>query len=292
MDEFQVNFPKLVTIAFSRKIVRLCEGAINSPEDTVLFDLSEVEFITPFGVTTLAGSIRNCQRAGKTVRYLQPSDSSKQAYLSRIGFHSYLGLNNEHELSNNTRSVELKQVYSLEPLYTEGLLQVLDSQMNLSTGIRYSINLSLNELMINVFDHSRSPIGAFICAQFTPDSRLIRICIADFGIGILNALRSVEKYHNIRKASTAIRKAVEEGVSSRTKRAKGIGLTHIRNFLKLNQGTLSIISGNSKVNFYYNKTIERKMDVPLNGTIIKLKINSDKESLYFLRGEGKFLFPE
>lgn len=286
---YKVKFPKLVTLRSSAKMIEVCEDGLGCLEDEVLFDLENVRFITPIGVTCLAGYIRRCQQLGKSVSYRKPENQDTRKYLSHIGLHSYFGLNEQHEESKITRT-DLKEIHAIDIGYIESLLRVLNHHMNLSPGMSYNIDFSLKELMINVTDHSETPIGCFVCSQYTPSSELIRICITDFGIGILQALQKSPKYKRLRTSADAIKLAVEEGVSSREKRAQGLGLTLIRNFLKVNQGTLSITSGDTKVNFYYNKIEVKRMKIPFNGTIVKLRIRSDKGSLYLFNEEEEMLF--
>ena len=82
--------------------------------------------------------------------------------------------------------------------------------------------------------------------------------------------------------------AVEEGVSSRKGRA-GLGLRHIRRFARINQGTMTVISGDGKVNFYHKSIEKRPMPSKFGGTAIELRINSDKEGFYFLTSEEKYI---
>ena len=73
--------------------------------------------------------------------------------------------------------------------------------------------------------------------------------MTDFGIGILSALKSVKKYSKIKNCHETVTLAVEESVSSRKSGAAGLGLWHIRRFARVNQGTMTVISGDGKVNF-------------------------------------------
>jgi len=100
-------------------------------------------------------------------------------------------------------SIELRQLKALNPVYTEDLVNLIDHNMNLSRGVLDSIRLSLQELLTNVFDHSQSDIGCFVCAQVTPRSQLIRLSVTDLGICILKSLRNVKKYSNLKRSSTA-----------------------------------------------------------------------------------------
>ncbi len=158
--------------------------------------------------------------------------------------------------------------------------------MRLSQGVKDSLKMSIQEILTNVFDHSKSATGCFICAQYYPAKMTIRLCITDFGVGILSNLR---KKYGISTDIEAIKLSVKEGVTSRPQSA-GFGLTNIRNFIKVNEGTLTIISGKGKVNFYSNKVESYNTTKGFEGTIVNLKINANKESFYFLTEEEEYLF--
>lgn len=138
----------------------------------------------------------------------------------------------------------------------------------------------------NVFDHSKSESGCFVCAQYYPSKMTIRLCITDFGVGILSNLG---KKYKVANDIDAIKLSVQEGITSRPQSA-GFGLTNIRNFLKVNEGTLTIITGKGKANFYSNKVESYNMSKVFEGTIVNLKINANKESFYFLTGEEEYIF--
>jgi len=110
------------------------------------------------------------------------------------------------------------------------------------------------------------------------------------GIGIRRSLAKSPKFR-FPNDYQAIKMSTDDGVSSRPGRA-GMGLNHIRQFLKVNKGQMCIISGKGKVywKFDQGKILEQKMDIPFNGTIVKLIINTDKDWRYFLTSEKDILF--
>jgi hypothetical protein len=146
--------------------------------------------------------------------------------------------------------------------------------------------MSIQEVLTNVFDHSKSDDGCFDCAQYYPIKKTIRLCITDFGIGILSSLK---KKYRIRTDLDAIKLAVQRGITSRSQSA-GFGLSNIRDFLKVNEGTLTIVSGRGKVNFYNRKIDSYNIHEGFSGTIVNLKIRANKESFYLLTEEDEYLF--
>lgn len=127
-------------------------------------------------------------------------------------------------------------------------------------------------------------------------AKKIRLCIADFGIGILASLRKVDKFKGLSSHYESIKLAVQEGITSRIGIDAGYGLSHINRFIKVNDGKMYILSGEGKTVWNYTGLKKRKeekqtMQYPFGGTIIDLEINVDKEGLYFLRSEeADFIF--
>jgi hypothetical protein len=166
----RLKFPRLITAPNSRGVLSLCNQAIKSRQSPLLFDLSDAQFVTPFGATVLSGTITTCIEQGKDIRYQKPQNEDVDEWLSSISFSGFFHID-ERSARARATSIQLRQLKGLNPVFVDDLLGLLDNNMNLSEGVRDSIQLSLYELLINVFDHSKSDIGCFVCAQFTPKSQ-------------------------------------------------------------------------------------------------------------------------
>jgi anti-sigma regulatory factor (Ser/Thr protein kinase) len=193
-------------------------------------------------------------------------------------------------------NVQLKRLRNIDYLLTDQILQVFGNYLRMSEGVNGSLKMALNELMTNAFDHSGSQMGCYVCAQSYRGTKKIRLCIADFGIGILASLKKMDKYNNLNDDNEAITLAVQEGVTSRKNRTGGYGLTHINRFIEINGGKMYILLGTGKVLWNYSgekKRRETKQTVrfPFEGTAIDILINADKEGFYFLKSEEEELFP-
>jgi len=255
------------------------------------FDLSKSESITPFGIVMLTAAIRESLSRGKKCSYVKPRKASLQRFLSEIGFNKFFRLKTEESLPDWLRSgkVQVTRVTGIDALLTETLMEIIGEHVNLSVGLKGSLFMSLQEMMTNVVDHSETQ-NYYVCAWTYPRKKQLRLCIADLGIGILQSLRNAPQYAELPNAHEAIIRATESGVTSRPEMA-GLGLNHIKSFISVNEGQMCIISGNGKVfwKFDKGKTLKQKMVLPFGGTIIKLIINTDKESLYFLSDEEDYL---
>jgi len=284
----------LHTIAFTNSLLRLHHQAKVMDCSEIIFDLTNTEFITPMGIILLAGTISECLQRGMKVGYRPPKKINTKKFLSGIGFNNFFNLS---DLSHKIESpnVQLRRLDNIDYLLTDQIIEVFSSSVNMSDGLKGSLKLALNELMSNAFDHSESPKGCYVCAQSYPQARKIRLCISDFGIGILNALRKSPSFSYLENDASGIILAVDEGVTSKGGMGyAGYGLSHINRFEKINQGRFCIISRNGKVLWDYKnqkyKPARQTMHFPFDGTMINLEINTDKKGLYFLESEKDLLF--
>ncbi len=285
-----LQFSKLLTIGFSNAMIELCHKARTAGKDTLLVDLSRTTFVTPFGIVLLAGTISEVLSNNKKAEYIEPRDVKTKRFLQGIGFNKFFNLTRE-PYKIESPNVQLRCLKKIDYFLTDQILEVFKSSISMSEGVQGSLKMALNELMTNVFDHSESRKGCYVCAQTYPQAGHIRLCVADFGIGILASLKKVSKYKSLRSDYDGIKLAIQEGVTSRKQGGAGKGLDNINRFVKVNEGKLYILSGRGKVLWNYSdpkkpRIEEQTMSLPFDGTLIELEINVDKQGFYFLTSES------
>lgn len=292
--DMDLVYPKLQTVTYSNSLLKISQRALECQDTQVGFDLSQTEFISPLGIILLAGTISECLSQGKNVSYIRPAKDATRRFLSGIGFNKFFKIANGMEHRVASPKVQLKRIYQVDYLLINQIIQVFGNYLQLSEGVAGSLKLAINELMTNTFDHSETKKGCYVCAQSYKLTRKIRLCIADFGIGILESLKKIPKYRTLRDHYESIELAVQEGVTSRVGREAGYGLHHILRFIEVNQGKMYILSGAGKIKWDFSGIDYRKnrqtMHVPFDGTIIHLQINTRNEGLYFLESERDLLF--
>lgn len=288
-----LNYPIRQSIAFSNTLLKLYYLARSTDCEEVTFDLRKTKSITPFGIMLLASTIIECLRSGRKCIYRRPIDSKMQAFFKEIGFNKFFKLKDSdyNDLYNIESGIlQLRKRTGLDTLLIEDLIEIMDYHLVMSSGVKESLKMSLQEAIINVVDHS-GVFEYYICCWKYPEKKQLRLCIADLGIGIPNSLRNVPTYSKIKDDHEAIKKATEEGVSTRNSKA-GLGLSHIKKFLNVNKGQLCIISSQGKVFWKYDqeKILKQRMVQPFDGTIIKIIVNTANEGYYFLTEENNYLF--
>jgi len=292
-NSLTLSYPKRPSIAFSNYLFDLYHQAKNATADEIRFDLTRTESFTPFGIIMLTATIAECLNRGKRCTYRRPVKRSAQRFFREVGFNQYFKLlDGAHTEPHNIRTgdIQLVRLTGLNTEIADEITEILDYHLRISEGLKGSLRLSISEAITNVIDHSGVK-DYYICCWNYPSLKQIRLCIADLGMGIRSSLTKRSEYSYIKNDHQAILKAIENGVSSRPEKA-GLGLDHISRFLRVNKGQLCIISCRGKVfwKFDHGKTLKQKMKTPFHGTIIKMIINSDRESLYFLSSEKEYLF--
>src|SRR5207244_3668393 len=81
-----------------------------------------------------------------------------------------------------------------------------------------SIRYVFSELARNALEHSGSPVGAFMCAQYYKETKRISIGIADAGVGVRD---TIARSHRARTAHEAIALALQPGITGTTARVGG-----------------------------------------------------------------------
>ena len=142
--------------------------------------------------------------------------------------------------------VDLVHIRELEPLFIDGLLNFLESLQPFAPGLKPSMRMSLLELVQNFAEHSGSATGAWVSGHKYRNR--ITLCLLDLGKGIPTSLRGVDRYRRMRSDPHLIELATEPGVSA-VATNRGRGLDVIRRFVRVNGGTMTIISGKGRVRF-------------------------------------------
>ena len=120
------------------------------------------------------------------------------------------------------------------------------------TGVIDAIFWCISEVLDNVLQHSKAGRG-FTMLQIHRQNRRCAIAISDGGIGIRKSF-SEGGVHSAKDDYEAIKKAVQEGVTSKTKNM-GNGLYGLMRIVGLNEGELEIRSGKGRMSFRDGKIV-------------------------------------
>ena len=138
------------------------------------------------------------------------------------------------QVKNATRLTEIIQE----------LVPLLHSPPKQADAIKYV----MSEMIRNVLEHSNSPDGAILCAQYSKSSNRVSVGIADTGIGLYKAL---SRFHTPQNEMEAIKLALTPGITGTTSRIggteynAGAGLFFTKSIAKVSNNFFILYSGNS-----------------------------------------------
>ncbi len=170
-------------------------------------------------------------------------------YLIRMGLFNYLGIDPgkqiaEHEAAG--RFVPLTNIRNNEDLRIAitDLVPLLHAPPEVAAPIKYVFS----EMVRNALEHSGSPVGAVVCAQYFKNSNRISIGIADAGRGILKSMR---QHHAVANSKDAIGLALRPGITGVTSRIggnefnAGAGLFFTKSIAALSRNLFLLYSGDA-----------------------------------------------
>lgn len=258
----------------------------------VCFDFSRCHFISAEGTAVLSGlKFMRDKKGYKTKIDLNTVVESVKIVLGRWGF---LGLFESR--SSGGKSVSLIgttiPIYRQEKLVIEETVDYIDQNIlnrtempNMSEVLRKEIRKAFFEVFGNIFTHSNSLIGGLVCGQVFPNDKKIQIVFYDTGIGIAKNVAKIES--SISSDEKAIEWALRRGTSTLSSESvsRGLGLYLIRMFLKVNEGDFRIYANQGSVKEIAGEQQLQKLEYPIEGTLIDLRINIRNDIKYILASE-------
>ena len=171
-------------------------------------------------------------------------------YLKRMGLFEYIGINpevkeiKEHEATG--RFIPLMQIKNSADLdvFLKNLVPLL--HLEKEPARVSAIQHIFSELIRNVLEHSDSPNGAVVCAQYFKKTNKIAIGVADTGKGLKTSLRQSYK---VQTDTDAIRLALTPGITGTTSKPggtaqnAGFGLFLIKSIAYVGTDFFTITSG-------------------------------------------------
>jgi len=170
-------------------------------------------------------------------------------YLIRMKLFDYVRLDTpvqiqEHEEAG--RFIPITQIKTTDDLRhaIANLVPLLHAEKEVADPIKYVFS----EMVRNALEHSSSPVGAFVAAQYYPETRRIAIGIADAGVGIR---KHMSKFHDVPTAKDALTLALQPGITGTTSRIggtqfnAGAGLFFTKSIASISRNMFLLYSGNT-----------------------------------------------
>lgn len=183
-----------------------------------------------------------------------------------------------YQIFNNHEIDLFKEHITIHLLQHHGMPQM-------SVPLKNRITDNLLEIFGNVRDHSVHSL-VYSCGQYFHRNKMLRFSIVDIGTTIR---KNVEDFfHEFGKtfSGNALQWAMVRGHSTRrTPEPGGLGFSLILEFIKLNQGMFSLISGSEGFEYKLGKETYFDLPFPFSGTIVTMSFYLGDHSSYRLKSE-------
>jgi hypothetical protein len=186
----------------------------------------------------------------------------------------------ESKSENNIKHISATQFFSADE-HHRAVDKTINLMLQLVEGLDRSkfkaLEWSLNEITDNVLNHSDSPVGGLIQVVTYPLKKRIELIVCDAGMTIQKSLRA--GLPSIRDDATALRRAIDEGVTKNSTTNQGNGLFGTSQCCGVSGGTFDILSGSMSLKQKPGEVIVSKNAIPYSGTVVRAVINTSYEEL-------------
>lgn len=211
-------------------------------------DFSEVKAVFPNAANPIAGIIHYHRANG--INFTRKDHN---------GIVEKIGLLEPKQIPSSAQPGDifpLNQIWIFETsqeLYTlvDSYVIELSKTDQFEDGVLNSISWCLNEITENVLNHSGASVG-FIMGQTHRASKHVAFSIYDYGMGLYNSLK--DSKHKPKDTRESILLAIREGVTRDPSAGAGNGLFGMHEVVRLNKGSISILTGNTHYYFANDST--------------------------------------
>lgn len=253
---------------------------------TVTIDFSNVTFISG-NFFSIIGDVFNTYTAQNNlkIRIANLRNAIKDV-MCKNGFSRYFNI---AEKEDNYETVVPYQVYHSNDidLFERHITSYIFQHTGMpfmSQPLQNKIINNVLEIFINVRDHSA---GSMIhsCGQYFPKNGMLRFTISDIGTTILENVVQYHKEKGVIFKENGLQWAFVRGNTTRMDEPGGLGFSLILEFIKLNRGEFSVVSGNEGYEYAKGKEAYFNFPYQFQGTIVTMSFNLADTHSYCLKSE-------
>ena len=268
------------------KLADIEAGSRNLSFDTILLDFEGTTWFEANLSAALGAILSRASRNLNEIKFenmppLVLSILEKNGFMS---FHGGVAKRDYNETTIKFQRFGKAEIKSFNDYLLKHLLSM--SQLpNMTDNLKKRIRESILEIFNNAATHGNCDF-IFCCGQYFPAKERIDFSVVNLGSTVRKNVREFLGDEEM-KSAEAIDWATQEGNTTRTGKVPGgIGLSILRQFLKLNGGQVHIYSGDGYWNQNKSGTVSKHNTGSFfRGTMVNLEFNVDDSSTYKLSSE-------
>jgi hypothetical protein len=247
----------------------------------VILDFSKSGYLDPKFMLPLVATARLYRIEKVDFELIEPEDPSSARLLQNTNW-AHLIWPEKYDARDDRNQLHLSAVqYSTAEdqfaAVDRSIDVILRSVGGLDRDRLKALEWSLNEITDNVLNHAESPMGGLVQVVTFPKKHLVEFYVCDGGVGIPKTLRQGRP--QLTDDVSALREAIEEGVTRNPKTNQGNGLFGTFKCCEVSGGEFDIISGYAGLKHRPGQLHTSKNAIPLKGTFVRASINYGFEQL-------------
>lgn len=259
---------------------------LNGEEEKLILNFTKCKFINA-AVAVIIGTLWVYARTvNKYVKFKFENKPNNPIFkfMKQVGIYEYFY--KDHVKYSTDRAITFDRISDEDAMetYTDKIMSL--APINITNDAKDILSSYFYEVYQNSLVHSKSPIEVFSSGYWMDTKKQLIFSIYDMGIGIPDNVRD-----HLGKCMTSrecVEWAMTEGKSTIEDEfvKRGLGLSRLESFIKMNNGTMSIYTDNVCC-IITNK--ERKfidLDYTIMGTLIIINIIADSDHIYIV-GESQ-----
>ncbi|MCP5535105.1 MAG: ATP-binding protein [Akkermansiaceae bacterium] len=220
--------------------------------DEVRVDFQEVRFYHPASIVVLLARLRQWGKDGKQLYGCHFNKCPARDYLKRMDFFDQLGLQLDEPFQRHNaagRFVSIRKITSGHGI-DRIAREVASCMARESTDVLECLSYAIGEIITNVAQHSQGE--GFLCAQRYPATGVVRVAVADNGIGLRRSFDGTPLEQELHSPLDALQKAMEPKVSAALLRPptgpyaqpvnRGVGLSMVDELVRQTYGRMQVIT--------------------------------------------------
>lgn len=241
-------------------------------------DLRRCGYLGPYAGAIIVTTLLESRLRNRECSLVLPTDPPQLAnFCRRSALEHFAGLGPMPEGTEpQPATIPMRVLQKARFSDPDPIVELIRRHVRLDDEVEEYLRICINEIVQNVEDHAKSPVGAVAAARFIFSKNQIRIAIVDRGKGIGTTVRG--KHPEISSNAQVLARVMEGGISAKSRpNNMGVGISNLCAIIQHQlKGRVFIVSEDSAV----NRQPERQdhwthLDHPFPGTAVFLNVPVD-----------------
>jgi anti-sigma regulatory factor (Ser/Thr protein kinase) len=247
----------------------------------IVLDFSKAERLWPAYMIPLATICRSYRSEKVDFEIILPDDRKLAGFMINTNWAHIISPERFDSAGNkNPKHMAARQFMTSEEHFKavdDSISLILGNVPGIDRKRIKALEWALNEITDNVLNHAQSPIGGVMQVFTFPNKRRVEFFVCDAGITVPRSLRSGRP--DIKDDISAIRAAIEEGVTRNKQTNQGNGLYGTFKCCEVSGGEFGVVSGLTSLQYRPGQLHATRNAIPFVGTFVRAAIGYDFDRL-------------